>query len=85
MSTTETTRRVDRTASEIGLFVAFELGEREWKMAWATSLGEKPRLHTVRARGTQRLLEWIQTAQRERNFSRCCSERPWARGIFGAS
>lgn len=73
MSTTATTRRSDPTASETCLFVAFELGEKEWKIAWSTALGEKPRLHTLRARGTQRLLEWIRKAQREMNAARIAS------------
>lgn len=73
MSRTETTRRNYGTASQIGLFVAFELGEKEWKIAWATSLGEKPRLRTVRARGTQRLLEWLRKAQRQVNATRITS------------
>ncbi len=73
MSTTETTRMIHRTAPEICLFVAFELGEKEWKIAWATSLGEKPMLHTLRARGTKRLLELIRKAQRQVNATRIVS------------
>ncbi len=67
VSTTATTRMIDRTSRETCLFVAFELGEKEWKIAWATSLGEKPRLHTLRARATKRLLELIRKAQRQVN------------------
>jgi transposase len=52
-----------RTESEVCLFVSFELGEKEWKIAWATSLGEKPRLRTFRARDTKRLLEEIEKAR----------------------
>ena len=59
VSTTATTRGIEGIASEACLFVSFELGEREWKIAWATSLGEKPRLRTLRARDTQLLLEEI--------------------------
>ena len=73
MSTTKTTRRIDGTASEIGLFVAFELGEKEWKIAWATSLGEKPRLRTLRARGTRRLVEWLREVQRQVNATQITS------------
>jgi transposase len=64
---------VHGTAPEICLFVAFELGEKEWKIACATSLGEKPRLHTLRARGTKRLLELIRKAQRQGNATRVAS------------
>ena len=63
MSTTATARVNHRTASEVCLFVSFELGEKEWKIAWATSLGEKPRLRTLRARDTKRLLEEIERAR----------------------
>ena len=74
MSTAATTRMVHGTEPEICLFVAFELGEKEWKIACATSLGEKPRLHTLRARGTKRLLELIRKAQRQGNATRVASE-----------
>ena len=63
MSTTATARVSHRTESEVCLFVSFELGEKEWKIAWATSLGEKPRLRTLRARDTKRLLEEIEKAR----------------------
>ncbi len=73
VSTTATTRMIDRTSRETCLFVAFELGEKEWKIACATSLGEKPRLHTLRARGTKRLLELIRKAQHRANATRIAS------------
>lgn len=63
VSTTATTRGIEGIATEVCLFVSFELGEREWKLAWATSLGERPRLRTLRARDTKRLLEEIEKAR----------------------
>ena len=63
MSTTATARVNHRTASEVALFMSFELGEKEWKIAWATSLGERPRCRTLRARDTKRLLEEIEKAR----------------------
>lgn len=63
MSTTATTRVIDRTENEVCLFVSFELGEKEWKIAWATSLGARPRLRTLRARDTKRLLGEIEKAR----------------------
>ncbi len=39
------------------LYVAFELGEREWKLAMSPGLEAPPRLRTVRSRGTGRLME----------------------------
>ena len=62
MSTTATARAMNRNL-DVCLFVSFELGEKEWKIAWATSLGEKPRLRTLRARDAQRLLEEIEKAR----------------------
>jgi transposase len=63
VSTTATTRTIDRNEAEVRLFVSFELGEKEWKIAWATSLAAKPRLRTLRARGTRDLLEEIEKAR----------------------
>ena len=73
MSTTTTTRMIDDTSRETCLYVAFELGEKEWKIACATSLGEKPVLHSMRARGTKRLLELIRKAQQNANATRIAS------------
>ncbi len=47
------------------LYVAFELGEKEWKLAMSTGLEAHPRLRSLRARGTTRLLE-ILKKERER-------------------
>jgi transposase len=73
VSTAATNRTIHRTAAEVCLFVAFELGEKDWKIAWATSLGEKATLHTLRARGTERLLELIGRAQRKVGATRMIS------------
>ncbi|MEN8184952.1 MAG: IS110 family transposase [Myxococcota bacterium] len=42
------------------LYVAFELGEKEWKLAMSTGLEARPRLRSLRARGTTRLLEILE-------------------------
>lgn len=63
MSTTATARAMDRTAEEVSLFLSFELGEREWKIAWATTLAERRRCRVLRARDTKRLLEEIERAR----------------------
>ena len=42
------------------LYVAFELGEKEWKLAMSPGLEVRPRLRSVRARGTTRLLEVLE-------------------------
>ena len=38
------------------LYVAFELGEKEWKLAMSPGLGARARLRTLRSRSTGRLL-----------------------------
>ena len=62
MSETATTRNDDPTANGSSLFVAFELGEREWKLVWVPSLDSRPRGATIRARETARLLEILEQA-----------------------
>ncbi len=42
------------------LYVAFELGEKEWKLAMSTDLEARPRLRSLRARSTTRLLEILE-------------------------
>ena len=42
------------------LYVAFELGEKEWKLAMSPSLHVQPRLRTLRSRSTHRLLEILE-------------------------
>ena len=42
------------------LYVAFELGEKEWKLAMSPSLHARPRLRTLRSRSTHRLLEILE-------------------------
>ncbi len=42
------------------LYVAFELGEKEWKLAMSPDLHARPRLRTLRSRGTRRLLEILE-------------------------
>jgi hypothetical protein len=56
MSTTVT--RMDQDTKT--LYVAFELGEKEWKLAMSPGLEVRPRLRSVRARGTTRLLEVLE-------------------------
>jgi transposase len=42
------------------LYVAFELGEKEWKLAMSPSLAVRPRLRSLRSRGKTRLLEILE-------------------------
>ncbi len=57
MSATAVTRMDQDTKT---LYVAFELGEKEWKLAMSPGLEERPRLRSLRARGTTRLLEILE-------------------------
>lgn len=60
---TATTRKQQDTAAQKDLFVAFDLGEREWKIAWTTSLQVASRTKTLRARDTAQLLRILEQAQ----------------------
>ncbi len=55
------------------LYVAFELGEKEWKLAMSTDLEARPRLRTLRARGTTRLLEILEQEQQRLGAVRIAS------------
>ena len=56
MSTTVT--RMDQDTKT--MYVAFELGEKEWKLAMSPDLHARPRLRTLRSRSTGRLLEILE-------------------------
>lgn len=60
---TATTRRSQGTASQETLFVAFDLGEREWKIAFTTSLHSKTVTKALPARDTRRLLHVLEQAR----------------------
>jgi transposase len=47
-----------------GLFVAFELGWNEWKLAFATTPADNPRLRSIAGRNTQALLQEIAKAKK---------------------
>jgi transposase len=61
MSTAMTRKNEDTRT----LYVAFELGEKEWKLAMSPGLEARPRLRSLRARGRTRLLETLEK-QRQR-------------------
>src|SRR5207253_10948218 len=46
------------------LLLAFELGERSWKLGFTTGLGQRPRIRQVPAGGIDRVLEEIGRAKR---------------------
>ncbi len=73
MSKTATTRNDDPTAQGRTLFVAFELGEREWKLAWAPALDARPKGATIQGRDTRRLLEILERARQRAGATRIAS------------
>jgi transposase len=52
------------SASTINLLLAFELGERSWKLGFTTGLGQRPRIRQVPAGAVDRVLEEIARAKR---------------------
>src|SRR5262249_31511329 len=60
---TATTRSLQRIASRASLFLALELGETSWKLAFTTGMGQKPRERTITARDRVALLREITRAQ----------------------
>ena len=49
----------------LALLLAFELGERTWKLGFSTGLGQRPRVCTIPAGATDRVLEQIARAQKK--------------------
>jgi len=62
------TRTIESTATAPScstcLLLAFELGERVWKLGFTTGLGQRPRMRQVPAGATDRVLEEIVRAKR---------------------
>jgi transposase len=44
-----TTRDQSKSVASAVLYLSFELGERDWKLAFSTGLGQRPRHRTIRA------------------------------------
>ena len=51
------------TSSTPTLLLAFELGERTWKLGFTTGLGQRPRMRQIAARAMDRVLEEIARAK----------------------
>ena len=58
------THRDHGIATKTVLHLAFELGWNEWKLAFTTGHGQKPRLRSVPARDLARLQEEIDKAKK---------------------
>lgn len=59
----QTTRTHECTSNEAVLHLSFDLGWSEWKLAFATAVGQRPRLRTVGARDLAGLLKEIERAK----------------------
>ena len=46
------------------LYLALDLGTRDWKLAFTVGLGQKPRLKTITARSTTALMGQIKAAKK---------------------
>ena len=68
-----TTRVIESTAPtatpSISLLLAFELGERSWKLGFTTGFGQRPRMRSVPAGAVDRVVEEIARAKRRLQLS----------------
>ena len=62
--TQETTRNGQNNISGSTLFLAFELGTSDWKLAFSIGLGQKPRKRTMDAGNLERLQSEIAAAKK---------------------
>ena len=60
---TTLTHMVDQTTSTAQLFVAFELGNKTWKLGFTTGVGQKPRERNIPARNGQAFLNELDRAR----------------------
>ena len=62
MTRTEESTAVATTVAPM-LLLAFELGERTWKLGFTTGLGQRPRIRQIPARASERVLEEMTRAK----------------------
>ena len=63
MTMTRTKESTAVTTIGADLLLAFELGERTWKLGFTTGLGQRPRMRQIPARATDRVVEEIARAK----------------------
>ena len=63
MTMTPTEESTTGTAVAPALLLAFELGERTWKLGFSTGLGQQPRIRHIPAGATERVQEEIARAK----------------------
>jgi len=61
---TETTLRDEYNLSQRYLYMAFELGQSEWKLGFTIGYGQKPRLRTIKARDVVALQDEMRAAKK---------------------
>jgi transposase len=64
MTATRTRHSTKRTPARSVLYVAFELGWNEWKLAFATDARDNPRLRSIAGRNTEAVLQEIAKAKK---------------------
>jgi len=62
--TTETTSRNEYNSFQRYLYMAFELGQSEWKLGFTIGYGQKPRLRTIKARDVVALQDEMRAAKK---------------------
>jgi transposase len=65
----KTTRTKKYTETPAYLYVAFELGSPNWKLAFTTGLGQEPRMRTIEARNTETIKREIEAAKKRFKLS----------------
>ena len=63
---TTMTRTEESTATTVSLLLAFELGERTWKLGFTVGMGQRPRIRQVPAGALDRV--WMEIAEAKRRF-----------------
>jgi transposase len=63
MTRTEESTAVATPVAPTTLLLAFELGERRWKLGFTPGVGQRPRIRQIAARATDRVLEEIARAK----------------------
>lgn len=64
-----TTRTAKYSETATNLYLAFELGAPNWKLAFTTGLGQEPRMRTIEPRNTETLKKEIAAAKKRFRLS----------------
>ncbi len=72
MSTTAKARTNKDTTGRQVLYVAFELGEKNWKLGFTTGLGQKPREKNIRGKDRFAVVRELALAKKRFGFDKDC-------------